>query len=80
MKMGKLFLMALQDQHYSGHIYPVHPEAEEIDGLKAYSSVSAIPGQVDLAIILVPHHRALPPFWPQLHGPLLSRKRPFLFS
>ena len=60
MKMGKLFLMALQDQHYSGHIYPVHPKAEEIDGLKAYSSVSAIPEQVDLAIILVPHHRALP--------------------
>ena len=59
MKMGKLFLIALQDQGYPGPIYPVHPEAREIDGLKAYPSVSAIPGPVDLAIILVPHHSAL---------------------
>lgn len=60
MKMGKFFLMALQDQGYPGRIYPVHPEADEIDGLKAYPRVSAIPGPVDLAIILVPHHSALP--------------------
>jgi len=60
MKMGKLFLIALKDQGYPGPIYPVHPEAKEIDGLKAYPSVSAIPGSVDLAIILVPHHSALP--------------------
>ena len=60
MKMGKLFLMALQDQGYPGPIYPVHPEAREIDGLKAYPSISAIPGPVDLAIILVPHSNALP--------------------
>jgi len=42
MKMGKFFLMALKDQDYAGDIYPVHQEAEEIDGLKAYPSVSAI--------------------------------------
>ena len=60
MKMGKLFLIALQDQEYPGPIYPVHPEASEIDGLKAYPSVSAIPHPVDLAIILVPHHSAMP--------------------
>jgi acyl-CoA synthetase (NDP forming) len=59
MKTGKLFLMALLDQGFPGHIYPVNPEAEEIDGLKAYPSVSAIPGPVDLAIVLVPHHRSL---------------------
>ena len=60
MKMGKLFLMALQDMGYPGPIYPVHPEAHEIDGLKAYPSISAIPHPVDLAIILVPHSSALP--------------------
>jgi acyl-CoA synthetase (NDP forming) len=60
MKAGKLFLISLQDQGYPGMIYPVHPEAREIDGLKAYPNVSAIPGPVDLAIILVPHHSALP--------------------
>ena len=60
MKMGKFFLMALQDQGYPGPVYPVHPEVSEIDGLKTYPNISAIPGPVDLAIILVPHSRALP--------------------
>ena len=59
-KAGKLFLMALQDQKFPGPIYPVHPEAKEIDGLKAYPSVVDIPGPVDLAIILVPHHMTIP--------------------
>jgi acyl-CoA synthetase (NDP forming) len=60
MKAGKLFLMALLDQGFPGRIYPVHPKAAEIDGLKAYPSVTAIPGPVDLAIILVSHDRTIP--------------------
>jgi acetyltransferase len=60
MKMGKLFLVALLEQGFPGQIYPVNPKTEEIDGLKVYPSVSAIPGSVDLAIVLVPHDRALP--------------------
>jgi acyl-CoA synthetase (NDP forming) len=59
MKAGKLFLIALLDQGFPGDIYPVHPEVDEIDGLKTYPSISAIPGPVDLAIILVPHHSTL---------------------
>ena len=59
-KAGKLFLMALLDLKYAGRIYPVHPKAKEIDGLKAYQRIDKIPGTVDLAIILVPHHQALP--------------------
>jgi acyl-CoA synthetase (NDP forming) len=58
MKTGKLFLIAFQEMGFPGAIYPVHPQAENIDGLKAYPSVSAIPGPVDLAIVLVPHDRA----------------------
>ena len=57
--MGKLFLVGLLDQGFAGKIYPVNPDAGEIDGLKAYPSVSEIPGPVDLAIILVPHTSAL---------------------
>lgn len=59
LKTGKVFLMALQDQKFSGAIYPVHPTAGEIDGLKTYPSLTAIPGPVDLAIILVPHQHTL---------------------
>ncbi len=60
LKTGKVFLMALMDQNFSGDIYPVHPTAEEIDGLKTYPSLTAIPAPVDLAIILVPHQHVLP--------------------
>jgi acyl-CoA synthetase (NDP forming) len=60
MKSGSIFLMGLKDQGFRGKIYPVHPVAEQIEGIKAYPSVSAIPGPVDLAIVMVPHHSALP--------------------
>ena len=60
LKTGKLFLVALQDQNFSGDIYPVNPNVDEIDGLKTYPSVSAIPGPVDLAIVLVPSQYTLP--------------------
>lgn len=60
LKTGKLFLLALRDTGYAGRIYPVHPEAAEIEGLKAYPDIAAIPEAVDLAIILVPQHRSVP--------------------
>jgi acyl-CoA synthetase (NDP forming) len=59
LKTGSVFLTALLEQGYRGKIYPVNPKADEIQGLKAYPSVSAIPGPVELAIVLVPQHRAL---------------------
>jgi acetyltransferase len=59
LKTGSVFLSALLDQGYSGRIYPVNPEADEIAGLKAYPAVADIPDAVDLAIVLVPQQRAL---------------------
>lgn len=59
MKTGKLFFMALLDQRFCGEIYPVSSQADEIDGFKAYPNVAAIPGTVDLAIVLVPQHLTL---------------------
>ena len=35
------------------HIYPVNPNAAEIHGIKAFRSVTDIPGPVDLAVIVV---------------------------
>lgn len=34
--MGKLFLKALLDVGFPGDIYPVHPQADQIDGFSAY--------------------------------------------
>jgi acetyl coenzyme A synthetase (ADP forming)-like protein len=41
---------------YSGRIYPVNPGANEIEGLKCYPSVAAIPDAVELAVIALPAH------------------------
>lgn len=37
-----------------GHLYPVHPRAEEILGKKCYASVLDIPTNVDIAIFCIP--------------------------
>jgi len=59
LKTGSVFLTALLDQGYSGQIYPVNPQADEIAGLKSYPRVADIPGPVDLAIVLVPQPKTL---------------------
>ena len=42
---------------FKGKLYPVNPSSPEIQGLTAYPSVSAIPGPVDQAVIIVPSTR-----------------------
>jgi acyl-CoA synthetase (NDP forming) len=39
---------------YRGPIYPINPKYKEVQGIKAYPSVSAIEGPADLALIFVP--------------------------
>lgn len=39
---------------YAGGIYPVSRSHAEVQGLKAYPSIDACPGPVDLAILIVP--------------------------
>ncbi len=40
--------------HFPGQLYPVNNKRSEIQGLKAYPNVTAIPAPVDLAVITVP--------------------------
>ncbi len=39
---------------YEGKVYPVSRSAAEVQGLKAYPSVDALPEPVDLAILIIP--------------------------
>ena len=39
---------------YAGKVYPVSRSAAEVQGLKAYPSIEALPEPVDLAILIVP--------------------------
>lgn len=47
-------LRLLRENGYAGAIYPVHRDATEIQGLRAYASLLAIDQPVDLAIVAVP--------------------------
>lgn len=53
-KLSYGILENLLQYGYQGEIYPINPKSEEILGLKCYSSISEIPGQVDLAVIAIP--------------------------
>lgn len=58
--VGHRILESLRGGGFTGHIIPVNPHADEIMGLRAFPSLQAIPNPVDLAIIAVPSHLALP--------------------
>ncbi len=40
--------------HFPGQLYPVNNKRSDVQGLKAYPSVAAIPNPVDMAVITVP--------------------------
>jgi len=50
---GEIFHNLL-NYEFEGPVYPVNPGAAVVQSVSAYSSVEAIPGPVDLAIIAVP--------------------------
>ncbi len=52
--MGYVFMTNITQAGYKGEIYPINPKEDEIFGLKAYKNVKDIPGEVDLAVILIP--------------------------
>jgi acetyltransferase len=52
--IGREILHNLVHYGFEGPVYPVNPKADFIHSMKAYPSVAAIPGPVDLAIIVVP--------------------------
>ena len=53
-KAGKVFLLGLLDQEFPGPVYPVHPQAAEVDGLRAYPTLLHCPDPVDMVIIMAP--------------------------
>jgi len=49
----RIFRM-IRDADFLGRVYPINPKVEDIDGVKAYPSVTSISEQLDLVIIAVP--------------------------
>lgn len=57
-KLGYAVLRNLVEGGYGqrGKIYPINPRADEILGYPVYPSVIDVPGDIDLAVIVVPYH------------------------
>lgn len=52
--IGQTVLRNLLAADFAGPVYPVHREARAVAGVRAYPSVTAIDGEVDLAVLAVP--------------------------
>ncbi len=53
-RIGNYLIRNLQRDGFPGRIYPINPNHQEIMGLPAYASLTAISAPVDLAIIAIP--------------------------
>ncbi len=58
-KISNAIVKNLISSGYGGKIYPVNPRESEVENLKAYPSVAALPEKVDVAVIAVPAVRVL---------------------
>ncbi len=47
---------------FRGEVYPINPKDEFVHGLKAYKSVTEVPGPIDLAVIVVNASQAMDVF------------------
>ena len=52
--IGQLVFQNIMEGGFSGVVYPVNPKADAIMAVKAYPSILDVPGEVDLAVIIVP--------------------------
>ena len=58
-RIGSEIFRNLRESGFTGTLVPVNPAATSVDGLAAFPSVAAIPGPVDLAVIVVPAAQVL---------------------
>ncbi|MFA6981559.1 MAG: acetate--CoA ligase family protein [Patescibacteria group bacterium] len=53
-KVGAVVFKNVVESGFTGEVYPVNPNAENIDGKKCYKDVSELPNVPDLAIVAIP--------------------------
>jgi acyl-CoA synthetase (NDP forming)/RimJ/RimL family protein N-acetyltransferase len=52
--VGYQLLKNMIDAGFTGDLYVVHPEADQVQGVRAHRRIADVPGSVDLAVIAVP--------------------------
>ncbi|MBI5323818.1 MAG: acetate--CoA ligase family protein [Ignavibacteriae bacterium] len=60
LSIGNVIIKNLQRYNFQGPIYPINPKAPDIRGIKAYPTIFDVPGDIDVAHIVIP-----PPMVPQ---------------
>jgi len=58
--IANTFIRRLREFGYAGDIYPIHPKADEVEGLKAYPSLAAVPRTVDYTYVAIGADRIAP--------------------
>jgi acetyltransferase len=52
--VGRTILRNLVSSPFGGTVFPINPKRSSVLGIKAYPSVTAVPDQLDLAVIVTP--------------------------
>lgn len=52
--IGAAIFQNLLQRGFNGPVYPVNPHAESVAAVRAYPAIENVPGEVDLAVIVVP--------------------------
>jgi acyl-CoA synthetase (NDP forming) len=58
-RIGGRPIAYMRSQGYAGRLYPINPGRAEIQGLRAYGSITALPEIPDVAIVALPADRAV---------------------
>ncbi|MGB3245669.1 MAG: CoA-binding protein, partial [Sulfitobacter sp.] len=58
-KIGGRPIRFMKEMGFTGAIYPINPQREEVQGLTCYPNLDALPGVPDTAIIAVPKDHVL---------------------
>jgi len=53
-KWGHMILSAIMKGGFEGKLYPINPKETEVEGLTCYPSVKDVPGDIDMALVVVP--------------------------
>ncbi len=52
--IGNMVFRNLLHNGFTGTIYPINPQADSVNGVKAYASIRDLPEPIDLAVVSVP--------------------------
>jgi acyl-CoA synthetase (NDP forming) len=58
--LANTFIRRMKAFGFAGDLYPIHPEAAEIEGLPAYKSIAATPHPIDYAFVAIGAERIGP--------------------